>query len=116
MKMKSFVNIMLAILMISMPAYGASINLLKDNTETNAPENATIGVHIDGDYYVVQMKGDQVQKIELNGNQTTDFEINTTYAEAYQFVQKYPQLSWLEKIQFLVKKFNIPVGFILNIL
>ncbi len=115
LKIKEFVQILAALLVVAVPAHAAQINMLEeDGLESEIAESVTFGVDIEGMYYSVVVEDGRLIKLELNGTEETKFVIHTDWQTLTDFVADYNTMSWMQKIQFLIVRMNIPIKYILR--
>lgn len=94
---------------------GASIDLLSEDGVEMVDYDDCLGLTIDGLYYTMTLKDNVVQKFELNGSETPDYEISTSTSLLFDFVKNYDDFGSMERIGYLVNKIGFPAKFFLNI-
>lgn len=113
LKMNRVVAIIMAVLMASFPLQATKINMLEDDGyDTSVPESVTFAVVIEPYYYTVILRDGIVQKIEKDGTERPEFVVRTNFDTAVELITRYNEMTWLEKLQFLVVRMNVPYDFI----
>jgi len=115
-KIVSIISLFLGLMLMSGTASGATIDLTKnESVESNVDiENTVFGVNFEGLYYTVVMDGDVVTKIELGGNEQTEFNITTDVDTVVELAQNYNSMSWVQMIGFLINRIGIPNEYLLK--
>ena len=114
-KLRSIVMVLMAVMVSCFPAKAVNINMLDDDRlETEIPnENEmSFGVEIESFYYTVTVSDGIVKKIELDGSELPEFIVRTDLNTTMEFVSNYNQMSWLDKMQFLVVKMGVPFQYL----
>ena len=113
LKLKTMAMIVMAVVMSCFPAQAVNINMLEDDKfETEISEDINFAVEIESYYYTVTVSNGIVQKIELDGTELPEFVVRTDFNTTMELVQNYNQMSWLDKMQFLVVKMGVPFQFL----
>lgn len=111
--LKTITMIVMAVVMSCFPAQAGSINMLEDDKlDTDIPDTVNFAVEIEPYYYTVTIIDGIVQKIERDGPEEPEFTVKTDFNTAVELVQNYNEMTWLEKVQFLVVRMNVPYDFI----
>lgn len=105
MDVKLFGSVLIAVLMIS-TAHASELNI----PEQIGSDVVTVGINLDGTYYTATLDDNTIHKIELNGDENTDFTINTSTEKLKEFAKNYEDMSWLEKARFYVKDLDVPMN------
>ena len=116
MQIRKILGLMMAFMLNSLLVNAASINMVSDEPPQPEPaDNLDFAVNINDLHYTVTVSDGLVQRIELNGNSNTEFTVNTDWDTVWTFVESYNQMTWLDKVRFLITEFKIPAEYILKI-
>jgi len=115
MSVKFMINVLLGLVLMTSQVQGAIIDLNKPNDIEIKKDNYTFGVTIDDLRYTVIMEENHIKKIELRGLEQTEFEIETTSKDLLEFVKKYDEMSWMEKMQYVITILHVPAEFVLDV-
>jgi len=113
LKYRTIILAIIAVVLTSLPVNSAVINMMcKDEFKTEISNTVTFAVEIEGLYYTVLVKDGVVNKVELDGEEEPEFIVRTDFNTAMELITNYNQMTWLDKVQFLVVRMEIPYDFI----
>ena len=108
--MKSTITIGI-ILLVTLMQSATAINI--DLNEKTQQQNV-IGVYVENDYYTVVVEDNKIIKIELNGEEKTDYEITTTKMKIIEFISKYQEMNSFERIKYILNNFTLPIELMMD--
>jgi hypothetical protein len=108
MKTSTIIGIILLVTLMQ-SATALNIDLNEEKTQQNV-----LGVYLEKDYYTVVLEDNKIVKIELNGEEKTDYEITTTKLKVIEFIQTYQEMSSIERIQYILTNFSLPLELMMD--
>lgn len=115
MNLNQIAGVLFAVAIISCPAKGLEINMMEEKPENDVSDKLSFAVNIDDLNYTVVIDDGIVQKIELNSIEEPEFVINTEWDTVMTFIHEYNDMDWLEKTNFMINKFHVPMGYMFDL-
>ena len=84
-------------------------------TESAVPEEIIIGVTVDNDYYTAVVQDDKLVKLELDGQEETEYQISTTQDQLVDFATKQVGMSKIEKIRYVTEEFKVSMSLMMRV-
>lgn len=92
--------------------YDASaLSLLPETKE----DRTVIGVTIDDYYYTVVLVDGRITEAKYNGLEKTTYQVKTTSGQVVGFLQIYPTLSKIERVNYILDNFGLPLDLMMKI-
>ena len=114
LRIGSFVGIVFAIVAMTGDVSAAALNMMVDDDQTLTEDSLVFGVNVSNRYYSVVVLGGEIKKVELDGTESAEFVIDTDTATVKEFAERYAELSWLDKAQYLINRFGVPTHIVIE--
>ena len=114
MQIRRVFGLLIAFMLSTIVVNAATINMVDDDMKTEDDSDIDFALNISDFHYSVTTSDGIVQKIELDGNSTPEFTVNTDWDSVWRFVENYNQMSWLDKVRVLITEFKVPAKYILK--